>query len=193
MVLRSHSRGCYGLECCEQNSRRTLSTFLPHRTSISKRRGLLYRNEQHRSLASPHLQLRFLHVLGDTCRCDRHRQNLQLAHRHVELRTQFGLSAGCTFCNNLVAELLVESGIVSQQTLPAPHLLSPSTLCNRLKQFEQVVNMPVPASARGSPISFVNPLAVPSHGASAVARVSDQDVLSVAIVEEVPYIPNFKL
>ena len=84
---------------------------------------------------------------------------LQLARRHVQLQTQFGLSAGCTFCSKLVAELLVESGIVSPQILPDSYFLSPSTLYHRLTQCRQQVTMPVPASTRVLPISFVNPLA----------------------------------
>jgi hypothetical protein len=85
----------------------------------------------------------------------------QLAHGHVQRRTAFGVSAGCTFCSKLVAELLLESGIVSRQSIPEPHLISPSTLFFCLKQLTGVVEHPPiapPVSARTTPISFVTEL-----------------------------------
>jgi hypothetical protein len=90
---------------------------------------------------------------------------LRLAQRHVEQKTAFGMSASCTFCSKLVAELLSESGIVPRQSLPDPHLMSPSTLYYRLHKLREVVRHPeitpitAPISTRITPISFAQPLA----------------------------------
>lgn len=86
---------------------------------------------------------------------------LQLARGHVQRGTAFGVSASCTFCSKLVAELLLESGIVSRQSLPDPHLISPSTLYFSLKKLTGVVEHPPiapPVSARAAPISFATEL-----------------------------------
>lgn len=82
---------------------------------------------------------------------------MQLARGHVERKTAFGVSANCTFCSKLVAELLLDSGIVPRHALPAPSLISPSTLYFSLKQLTGVVEhppFPAPVSARTEPISF---------------------------------------
>jgi hypothetical protein len=86
---------------------------------------------------------------------------LDLARRHVALKTPFGFSASSTFCSKLVAELLVESGIVCTSSLPDYHMLSPSTLYFRLQRLKGLIqhpSVPSPLSARVMPISFVNPV-----------------------------------
>lgn len=90
---------------------------------------------------------------------------LQLARTHVERKTAFGVSANCTFCSKLVAELLIDSGIVSRQCIPSPHLLSPSTLYFSLKQLTGLIVYPAlsaPVSERTAPISFAVTLP-PAH------------------------------
>lgn len=85
---------------------------------------------------------------------------LDLARKHVASLTPFGVSASSTFCSKLVAELLLESGIVCTSSLPDYHVLSPSTLYFRLQHLTGVVEHPsalAPISARATPISFVNP------------------------------------
>lgn len=86
----------------------------------------------------------------------------QRAQQHVQQKTTFGVSDPRTFCSKLVAEILLESGVVPQTQLPAPHRVSPSTLHSKLLAMNAVVNyphQPPPISAPSTAISFAQPFA----------------------------------